>query len=128
MAGRSAAARGQIGSALQVALGAAKHERRDGAAVALAVRLARDVDAAQDTKTVGDLAPKLLAVLAALGMTPAARTKVWDGGVADVPNAEPAAAAGPVSDSPAARIDEFRARARTRRAPAVDAAAAGPDA
>lgn len=120
MAGRSAAARGQVGQALNVALAAAKHEKRDGAAVALAVKLAGEIDRAEETKAVGDLAPKLLAVLAALGMTPAARTKVWDGGVADVPaTAEPA---GPVGDSPAARLDEFRRRARSRGTAAVDAA------
>jgi hypothetical protein len=110
---------------LSVALAAAKHERRDGAAVALAVKLAGEVDRAEDVKTLVDLAPRLLATLAALGMTPAARTRVWDGGVADVPAS--VSVAGPVGDSPAARLDEFRSRARSRRAAVVDAAPAGAD-
>lgn len=121
MAGRTAAERGDVASALNVALTATKHEKRDGAAVALAVKLAGQVDAAGDAKTVGELAPKLLAVLAALGMTPAARAPQVAsrpaGGVTD------GAAGGPVVSSPAAQLDAFRERARARRAPAVDSAA-----
>lgn len=62
-------------------------EKADAAAIALASRLAGLIDAQTDPKIVGDLSAKLLAVLTALGMTPAARNGVMKGG--DAGNGSP---------------------------------------
>jgi hypothetical protein len=111
-----------VGTALNVALSKTKHEARDGATVALAVRLAAAIDEAEP-KLLGELSARLLPVLAALQMTPAARSAVVPAapvvagsrGKEVVPDDEPGL-------SPAAAgITQLRARAGARRTAAVDA-------
>lgn len=51
-------------------------EDEDQAAVALALKLGATIDGEESGRTVAELAGKLLAVLAELGMTPAARKAV----------------------------------------------------
>jgi len=75
---------------------------RDAAAVRLAKRYAEELDTFADAEVLADLGPKLLAILSALGMTPAGRgVKGGSPGV------------GPV----AAALDEFTARRARKRAP-----------
>jgi hypothetical protein len=87
---------------------------RDLGAEQLALRYAALVDEAKGTadevKVAGDLGPKLLAALAALGLTPAARQEAVKGGPSGTEHRSP--------------LDELRARraARQHNAKAVDTA------
>ena len=94
--------------ALSDSLNASHYEKRDDAAIALAAKLAQEIDAAVDTKSIGDLSSRLLAVLNALGLTPMSRNNAIKG---VVPNAGP-----PDTQN---TIDELRAR-RTRTSGSKD--------
>lgn len=76
--------------ALSDALTVAHYDKRDEATIALAAKLAQEIDAASEPRVIGDLATRLLAVLNALGLTPMARIAVAKGVSADVavPNAQ----------------------------------------
>lgn len=66
----------QAAGPLVASLAAGNEDSRDAAAYLLAYRLAKMLDEAHysaDVKTFGELAPKLLAALDALGATPKAR-------------------------------------------------------
>lgn len=80
------------------ALMALDYQAQDGATVALAGKLAQEIDASDDPRIIGDLASRLLTVLIALGMTPASRA----GAVKGVRRASPADAL--------STLDELRAR------------------
>lgn len=73
---------GRMAQELAVSLKGVSIEDRDRGAVQLARRLAQLLDAARGTasepKVFDDLAPKYLAVLTALGLTPAGRGKGGD--------------------------------------------------
>lgn len=94
------ASQGPMVRAVSAALRDAPLLPRDAAGKALARRYAALIDAApEDPDVVGDVGPKLLAVLSALGMTPAGRGV--KGG---------AAGGQPV----ASKLDELRARRQQR--------------
>lgn len=101
---------------------------RDAVAVALVSRYATLLDAARgrsdEPAVASDLGPKLLAGLAALGMTPSSRASRV-GARAAIQGVESGG-----SKPPARKIDELRARraARQHRTSAVDTAASGADA
>lgn len=63
-----------IGRALSKALKERPPGPEDVATVALARRIAAEIDGAESVATVDKLTPRLLAVLAALGLTPTSRT------------------------------------------------------
>src|SRR4051812_26934027 len=89
--------------ALADALNGSQFESRDAATIAIAVRLAQEIDAASELRAIGDLSTRLLNVLNALGLTPLSRIAITKGVAANVaiPNAQTA-------------VDELRARrART---------------
>lgn len=89
-----------ITQALAEALDSAQIQVRDMGAVALAVRYAVLLDqSADDPKVLADLGPKLLAVLTALGLTPAGRG-VKEGGGDSAPVVS--------------QLDELRARRAAR--------------
>lgn len=90
---------GQIERAVSEALKCAPTAPQDGGATALALRYARALDADPYGDALGDVGPKLLAVLSALGMTPAGRGVKGGGQGANVV---------------AGKLDELRAR-RNRR-------------
>jgi hypothetical protein len=68
-----------VSQALRIALADTEYTPSDTAAVALAVKFAEIIDGTRDAKLVADLGSKLLAVLTALGMTPAARAALTKG-------------------------------------------------
>lgn len=96
---------GPIGRDLAKSLRAAQVQDRDAGGVALARRLAALLDAARGTPEEGsvfnDLAPKYLAALTALGLTPAGR------------GAKGGAQGGGTGSS---KLDELRARRQQRGA------------
>jgi hypothetical protein len=75
----SGAERMNVSQALRIALADTEYTPSDTAAVALAVKFAEIIDGTRDAKLVADLGLKLLAVLTALGMTPAARAALTKG-------------------------------------------------
>ncbi len=95
------ATRGQNELALADSLKAASIADRDRAGVQLARRLAQLLDAAkgsdEEEKVVNDLAPKYLATLTALGLTPAGRS-----------------VKGGAQDGDSRKLDELRARRAAR--------------
>jgi hypothetical protein len=104
-----------LATALRDSLEAVEHNPEDAAARDLALTYAAAIDAARlDVDTLTDLGPKLLTVLAELGMTPRARAGVLRHLRDD-------------DDADDGILDDFRAR-RLRLAEAVDAPAAGADA
>lgn len=90
-----------LSRALSAALRETAGEKLDGATVALAKRYAAAID--EDPAQLARLGPLLLAALAALGMTPAARAAVVKGDAKGGGTVEPGS---PVTD--------FRARAAAR--------------
>ncbi len=95
---------GPIETAFVEALEKAPILDQDKAAVALGARLARLLDAARgddEVAAVGNLAPKMLAVLGALGMTVAGRGAKLAGGDSDVPGAD--------------KLDELKERRAARK-------------
>lgn len=66
--------------AVSDALMSLDYTAQDGATVALAAKLAQEIDASHDPKIIGELSSRLLTVLIQLGMTPASRTGVAKGG------------------------------------------------
>lgn len=100
---------GTVERALRAALRDTDLTGSDGAARALAITYARQLDGGEDPTRLG---PALLAVLTALGMTPAARAALTGKGTAD-------------GRTPGSPLDELRARrrARTDGTPPVDATA-----
>lgn len=100
-----------LARALLAALKAVQLRPEDEAAVALAKRYARVIDA--DEEQIGKLGRELLTVLAELGMTPRARAAVVGKGVGT----------GDRGGQPS-RADELRER-RARRGSRVDTAQAG---
>lgn len=87
---------------MEEALGSVTLGPADAAAVSLARRYAGQIDA--DSTSLTEMGPKFLAVLAALRLTPAARTKVASAGGAQ----EDSDVGGP------ARVTVLRGRARAR--------------
>lgn len=85
--------------ALSDALTAAHYDKRDQATIAIAGKLAQELDAASEPRIIGDLSSRLLTVLNSLGLTPISRTSAAKGVVTDVvvPNAQ-------------STLDELRAR------------------
>lgn len=79
MAARSASVKRAVDNAIRAAALAPREE----ATAALAKRLAAEMDATDDPKVAGDLAGRLLPVLAALGMTRTAAAGVTRGGATD---------------------------------------------
>lgn len=113
---------GQMTRRLADSLKNTKIEPRDHAAVALALEYAQLMDSADEEnkqKVYSDLGPKFLAVLAALKMTPAARSVggVPKGGV--IPNAGNSAA-----DALGALRAERGAASRANRATVIHTSAA----
>ena len=98
---------GRLETAVRAALDAHHTQPADAGAVELALTYARAIDVEDDLAKLG---PPLLATLAALGLTPAARAALAKG------------ASGEPATNP---LDELRARraARADRAAAVDTAA-----
>jgi len=122
--GRTAASRGEVASALNVALKAIKVAPADGASVALAVRLAQKIDETTDPGELGTLSARLLAALAALRMTPASRDSI----VREVASG-PASGGRSGSSAGGRSIDELRSRrVRMHPAAAVDTPTSGADA
>lgn len=99
-----------VANSFNEALRQSKYEISDAAAIAIAMRLAQEIDTETDAKTVGDLSVKLLATLTALGMTPAARNAIAKGAVPNVPT-------GP--DAIAHLRDRATGRARLHAAPDI---------
>ena len=93
-----------MADALQVALADLDSKERDEAVLELAALYAEAIDA--DASQLGSLGPKLLAVLDACLMTPAARAAVVPKGIGDAP----------ATSSP---VDELRDK-RARRTSTVD--------
>ena len=99
--------------AVSNALMAFDYAAQDGATVALAGKLAQEIDATEDPKLIGDLSSRLLTVLTALGMTPASRTGAIRG-----------AGRRDLSADPISAIDELRERrTRSNRTKTVDPSA-----
>ncbi|NBH01948.1 hypothetical protein [Amycolatopsis sp. SID8362] len=91
-----------VHAAVRASLAELDTEDEDQAAVALALRLGITIDGEKSGRTVAELAGKLLAVLAELGMTPAARKAI-------VPRS------GPAERSPSQKAkDELKERRAAR--------------
>lgn len=113
MAGRQAQA-GRMGAALERALTAVPMDAQDVAVAEIARLYAAQIDA--DPGRLADVGPKLLAVLVELRLTPKARAAVVKGGTSDDDGDKPSALA------------DYRDRARSRRAAAMDSSAPRADA
>jgi hypothetical protein len=102
-----------VSQALRIALADAEYTPRDTAAVALAVKLAGMIDdETLDAKIIGDLGMKLLTLLTALGMTPAARAALTKGVTTNAVN--------PSSTATIASLREFSDTRRARLHTASD--------